>query len=235
VVRTARYAVVGAAPEHSHTIWFVLHGYGQLAARFARHFVDVVPSDTCIVAPEGLSRFYIDPPSGDGSHLQRVGASWLTREARELEIRDTMRWLDALHNDVVGASLRARGSTPTVGILAFSQGVATAMRWIGSGSVSPAHLVVWAGGLAHDADARALGAKLAATTVTLVSGTRDQFVSDETLARMLREVQALQPRATSLQFEGAHHLDAETLRRVLAPAHPSATENDVASRPIAHG
>jgi predicted esterase len=215
VVRTARYAVVGAAPERAHTIWFVLHGYGQLAARFVRHFVDVVPPDTCIVAPEGLSRFYLDAPSTDGAHLQRVGATWLTREARELEIRDTLRWLDALHGDVVDASTQARGVAPAIGVLGFSQGVATAMRWIAAGAVAPSQLVIWAGGLAHDADVAALLAKLASATVTIVAGRRDQFVSDETLAHMLVQARELQPRASAVQFDGGHQLDAATLRAVL--------------------
>ncbi len=216
VQRTARYAMIGVAPDEAHTIWFVLHGYGQLAARFLRHFVHALPANTCIVAPEGLSRFYLDAPGTDGAHLQRVGATWLTREARELEIRDTMRWLDALYEDVVGASRRARGVMPTVGVLGFSQGVATAMRWMALSAVAPSQVVVWAGGLAHDVDDLALAAKLANATVTLVAGTTDQFVSDETRVTMLANVRLLQPNATLLQFEGGHRLDTETLRTVLA-------------------
>ncbi|MFY7923741.1 MAG: esterase, partial [Gemmatimonas sp.] len=56
-VRTARYSVLGTEPAEAQRVWFVLHGYGQLAPRFLRHFAGAVPPDTCVVAPEGLSRF----------------------------------------------------------------------------------------------------------------------------------------------------------------------------------
>ncbi|MGH7540318.1 MAG: hypothetical protein ACRELC_04915, partial [Gemmatimonadota bacterium] len=72
IERRARYAALGdrkVAPAH---VWFVLHGYGQLAPRFVRSFEALDDGSRWIVAPEGLHRYYLD-------HAERkVGASWMT-------------------------------------------------------------------------------------------------------------------------------------------------------------
>ncbi|WP_261990367.1 hypothetical protein [Hymenobacter sp. BT188] len=60
VARTARYYQLGELTERTRHIWFVCHGYGQLAAYFIRHFAVLTEAnDTVIIAPEGLSRFYL--------------------------------------------------------------------------------------------------------------------------------------------------------------------------------
>ena len=56
VPRTARYFTLGQ--DSASEIWFVLHGYGQLAARFADHFAALDDGTRLIVAPEGLSQRY---------------------------------------------------------------------------------------------------------------------------------------------------------------------------------
>jgi len=213
--RTARYALVGAEPAAASHIWFVLHGYGQLASRFVKSFESITPEGTCIVAPEGLSRFYLAAPRADGSHMQRVGASWLTREARDAEIADGMHWLNLVYDDIVGASTAGRGTAPSVGVLGFSQGVATMMRWIAMGAIHPQHVVLWAGTVAHDADAHALRAKLALANVSLVAGRSDEFVTDETRAATLHALHDLNVTPRELVFDGAHHLDEDTLKALL--------------------
>jgi predicted esterase len=210
-VRTARYAVLGTEPAEAQRVWFVLHGYGQLAPRFLRHFAGAVPSDTCIIAPEGLSRFYVEMPRTDGAHLQRVGATWMTREAREDDIADTMRWLDLLSTEIMAAV----GNVP-VGVLAFSQGVATATRWLAHSGLQPDAFVAWAGGVAHDVDEQRMRDVLHNTAVTLVAGTEDGFVPPETRAAMLATLQQWQPGAQTVAFAGGHHLDRAVLAEQLA-------------------
>ncbi len=214
--RTARYVVLGADPATARRIWFVLHGYGMLAARFARPFASVIPADTCIIAPEALSRFYLEMPRVDGSHLQRVGATWLTRESRETEIADAHRWLTSVHDEVVEESTRARGERPLTAVLGFSQGVATAIRWIATGAVSPTMCVAWAGGLATDVDPHAFATAMRAAELVVVSGTADPFATDAVREMIDRTVRALPVRSRFLSFDGAHHLDAPLLGALLA-------------------
>ena len=72
VERTARYATVGAEPADTTTLWVVFHGYGQLASEFLTTFARQVPNGTRIIAPEGLSRFYLELPRADGKHVPRL-------------------------------------------------------------------------------------------------------------------------------------------------------------------
>src|SRR5919204_6031656 len=116
-LRTARYFILGS-PRRAQELWFVCHGYGQLAARFLERFRVLESEDRCVVAPEGLSRFYLteDPTE------RRVGASWMTREDRLHEIDDYVRYLDALYREIAPQHSR-------VTALGFSQGTATVCRW----------------------------------------------------------------------------------------------------------
>ena len=85
--RTARYFTLGGGAGVHH-VWFVLHGYGQLASALLRNFEGLANPSRLIVAPEGLSRFYVDPIASGPAARRRVGASWMTREDRLIEIED---------------------------------------------------------------------------------------------------------------------------------------------------
>ena len=213
-VRTGRYALIGAEPGNACRFWFVLHGYGGLAHRFLRAFSGIVPADTCVVAPEGLSRFYHDMPSADGAHLQRVGATWMTREARELDIADTMRWLDGVHDDVL-APARAHGTPVSCGLLGFSQGVATAMRWAADGAIRPRSFVAWAGGVAVDVHAERFTARVAGAAVVLVAGEQDTFVTPQLRTTVLDSLRRYNPAAREIVFPGEHSLDPTVLSTLL--------------------
>ncbi|HEX7024003.1 MAG TPA: hypothetical protein VF187_04210, partial [Gemmatimonadales bacterium] len=123
VPRTARYLTQGD-PEAAEEVWFVLHGYGMLAAGFLRWFEPAVRPGRLLVAPEALSRSYHEEKGA-----RRVGASWMTKEDRDVEIEDYVRYLDLLADQVI----RALPGKPRVEIHAFSQGTATACRWVAFG------------------------------------------------------------------------------------------------------
>ncbi len=94
VQRTARYFQIGEASPKIQRIWYVLHGYGQLASFFAKHFEKIADEKTLVIAPEALSRFYSDGTGG------RVGATWMTKEDRLNQIDDYIFYLDALHQRI---------------------------------------------------------------------------------------------------------------------------------------
>jgi len=119
VQRTARYYTLGKLTGKTRRIWFVLHGYGQLAQYFIRRFDVVADDETLIIAPEGLSRLYIDTEFG------KVGASWLTREDRDQEVNDYVAYLDQVLASVLGdRSLVGLDIT----LMGFSQGASTVCR-----------------------------------------------------------------------------------------------------------
>ena len=201
VSRTARIATLGT-PAAAASWWVVLHGYGQLAADFIQAFAPIVTPDRCVVAPEGLSRFYVD---GMDTH-EEVGASWMTREAREAEINDYVRALDA-----TARHLSNDESPSRLCVLGFSQGAATASRWALLGDTTVDRLVLWGGAPAHDLDLAEHAASLRRLDLTLVAGTEDAYVTAKRRAAARRRLQAHDIPVTVCTFEGGHRLDEATL------------------------
>lgn len=192
VTRSARYFTLGTAGPGVREWWLVCHGYGQLAARFLKPFSAIDDGARLIVAPEGLSRFYSDP-----QHPERVGASWMTREDRLAEIEDYLRYLDAVHAEIT------RGEGPArVVVLGFSQGVATACRWVARGSAPVARLVAWGGELPPELDLSALGRG----RLTLVCGRADPLITPKIFARDRARLDAAGVTYDVHEFAGAHEL-----------------------------
>lgn len=208
VERTARIATLGA-PSTAATWWLVLHGYGQLAEDFASPFADIVTPDRAVVAPEALSRFYVD---GLETH-EEVGASWMTRAAREDEISDYVAYLDR-----VVEHFRTDGSSPSIRVLGFSQGAATASRWAVLGDTTVDRLVLWGGAPAHDLDLTTHAKALRQMDLTLVAGTDDPYVTPERRAAIERHLATHDIPVTVHPFEGGHELDAPALQRVVTAA-----------------
>lgn len=205
VPRTATYSLVGDPETPPAECWYVCHGYAQRAHRFVRRFEGLEEPGRWVVAPEGLSRFYVQ-----GSHGQ-VGASWMTREERDSEIADYLRYLDTLH-----MTLLAPPATPRVTMLGFSQGCATASRWAARGVARPARVVLWGELPAFDLTDEDFGRlRDQGTEILLVVGREDPFVSVAAVERAARDLEARGLIVEVLSFEGGHDIDGPTLRRVV--------------------
>lgn len=222
VPRTARYRVLGD-PTSAGEVWFVLHGYRQLAERFVRRF-EVLPGladgRRAVVAPEGLSRFYVDDDGGEHGSESRVGATWMTRADREHEIRDYVEYLDRLAVAVLdpeAAAPEAPDAAPIdpgdrrVVVLGFSQGAATASRWATYGRIRPAELVLWSGGLAADLDLDQATESLRSVAVRFVTGEDDGWArgrASESEARLA----GVGIESRQLRFDGGHEIPGRVLR-----------------------
>lgn len=221
VPRTARYYTVGD-PAAARVVWLALHGYGQLAGYFARHFVPHAGpgSGRLVVAPEALSRFYVGRGDAATGEPARVGATWMTREDRLAEIADYVRYLDrALDAATAGLELAA----VPLGVLAFSQGAATAARWVAHrhrhGLAGPGRVVLWGGALPHDFDlAGADGDALRATRLTLVVGDADEFATPAVVAEQEGRLAEAGVAYEVVRYPGGHRLEGTTLGQVLAEA-----------------
>jgi predicted esterase len=211
VTRSARYYTLGRPGPALRDVWFVCHGYGQLAERFLRHFEAVADDTRLLVAPEGLSRFYL----GSGTHRDaKVGASWMTREDRLTEIADYLRYLDALYAEVFRQVER---SAVRVTAFGFSQGAATASRWAALGHSRVDHIVLWGGELPPDLDLAAVRDRLAAMTVAIVYGERDEFLTTKLAAAIATRLAAHGIPHRVQSFAGGHELTAAGLRAVASP------------------
>ena len=211
VTRTARYHTLGGAGGAPRRIWFVCHGYRQLARYFIRQFLPLDDGRTLVVAPEGLSRFYIDLSPGRHGPEHRVGATWMTREDREAEIRDYVRYLDALAEHVLETF---GGHEPRITVLGFSQGGHTAARWVALGRVRPHELVLWGADLPPDLEMESAAPRLRRVRLTPVYGEEDPSTG-----RVLREREAERMDEwgipyRSLTHPGGHRIDPDLIRRL---------------------
>jgi predicted esterase len=213
VTRTARYYTFGDVGPSTYDVWIACHGYGQLAAEFVARLTALRAPERLVVAPEGLSRFYLERARSGSHATSPVGASWMTREDRAAEIGDQVAYLDAIVD-----AFKARASQPLhLTALGFSQGVATVCRWLAHSRTRAERLVCWGGVMPDDilsGDIR----MFRTTRIWLVAGSRDEFATPERLNDTASTMRRVGLQVTQLSFDGGHRLDDETLVR-LATAH----------------
>ena len=194
--KTYRYFTWGN-PETATKLVYVLHGYGQLAEYFIRKF-HVLPEEYFIVAPEGMHRFYLKGSSG------RVGASWMTKEARESDIKDTINWLDELNQLIY-----SKYTFDKKIILGFSQGGATAARWQFNGRVSANHLILWASVFPPDLELETEVKVTQSSRNHFLIGRKDEYFSEIDQQKMLEFYTSMNYK--SIQYDGNHDISEKVL------------------------
>jgi len=167
VSKTGRYYTTGTLDATTREVWMVCHGYGQLAEYFIKHFQVLENGNTFIVAPEGLSRFYLDGVTG------RIGAAWMTKEDRENEISDYLNFLNTLFEKLFSET---DFSKVKLNVLGFLQGCSTACRWLAQNNVKVNRLVMWAGTFPADVDLAIHGNRFRAIPFTVVYGLKDEYL-----------------------------------------------------------
>lgn len=209
VSRTARYFTLGDPASPPREVWIVCHGYAQLAAPFLRRFEPLDDGSRLIVAPEALSRFYLEiNHSNDG----RVGASWMTREDREVEMDDYVAYLDTLQAELFE---QVRRESVRLVVLGFSQGTATASRWAVRGRARVDRLVLWAGLLPPDVDPAVQRDRLDRLDMVLVAGDKDDYVTPARLAEQRSALDRAGVRHRAITFDGGHAIEPGALRSLL--------------------
>jgi predicted esterase len=208
VPRTARYYTIGDATGAVEEMWFVLHGFGQLAGQFAHYFADLADGRRLVIAPEALNRYYAAPASVPAGE-RPVGATWMTREDRQNEIRDYVRYLDLLHDEMTSKHPGAR--TVVVG---FSQGGATAARWAQLGRSRIARLILWGATVPPDADLGAGRSAFRGAQLTLVLGRRDHYVNGASVDAERSRLTAAGVSFDVVEYDGGHSIKRAVLRDI---------------------
>lgn len=214
--RSARYALLGDVDGELTEVWIVCHGHGQLARRFLSRFLPLERNDRLFVAPEALSRYYLEPPRG-GPHPPDtpVGASWMTYEDRDAEIADYVRYLDLVHDEVFAIVDRAK---VRLWVLGFSQGVATVARWVTRGKVSPDRVVFFAGILPPELDSAGAARLTAGAPLTVVLGTNDEFAQPDLIAQQDKRMREMGIPHHIIRFEGGHDIKPDVLKQIAESA-----------------
>jgi predicted esterase len=203
----ARYYKLGEITPQTKNVWFVIHGYGQLAQYFIKKFSGLENSETCIIAPEGLSRFYLeDVTKRSQSGNNKVGATWMTRENRLMDIENYLTYLNGIYLKEIQNTFSGK-----ITLFGFSQGGATVSRWALDGTIHFARLILWAGIFPNDMDFEKGISLFKDKEIIEVYGDQDPFLTDSRIIEMKQLNEKLNLEPTLIQFKGGHEIDAQTL------------------------
>jgi len=193
IEKTARYFVLGTPGDKIKTVWFVCHGYGQLANYFIKWFEPIVDENTLVVAPEGLSRFYWNGFSGN------VVASWMTKEERSTDINDYVLYLDKVASEILKDLKNVN-----INILGFSQGASTVTRWATLGKTTPTNLILWAGSFPKDIIYLEHKKTFNKFPLHFLIGDTDELFSEEVIQNYLKEIKEKEIIYILSRFKGGH-------------------------------
>lgn len=160
-----------------------------------------------IIAPEGLHRFYVEGFSG------RVGASWMTKERRLEDIDDYLEYLNGIFEHYVKARLE-KNNNIKVYLLGFSQGSATASRWLLEDPNRFEGLILYAGMLPPDLDPGKIDHQTWPMTF-LVHDPTDKFHHSEHFQHQLSWLDQNQIPYTPVQTNSGHKITPESLKELL--------------------
>lgn len=201
---TAHYRTSHVVNRNEKEILVALHGYGQLSQYFLRKLQPIFREDRLIVVPEATNYAYHEGFSG------KVGANWMTRHERESAIKNNNNYLNGLLENI----LLKYKVKPIVKVLGFSQGAATATRWVSQLPFSVESLVLWSGGFAHDLNFQKTGEKLKNSEVMIVLGNSDNLLTPDSIHKQNEFLSLLPFEVKKLQFEGGHDLNIPLLQEI---------------------
>lgn len=205
----ARYYKIGSLNAQTRQVWFVLHGYGQLAQYFIKKFQKLTDQNICVIAPEGLSKYYLSEFTEQGRKHNRVGAVWMTSENRLMDIENYITYLNTIYDHEL------RGFNVPVTLLGFSQGCATVCRWAAAGKIRFEKLILWAGLFPPDMDFESGKEIFLSKQTLMVVGNEDPFVTPERMKEFDTLAAKLSINPDKIVFEGKHEIDEGVLEKLL--------------------
>tara|TARA_R110002050_G_scaffold143952_2_gene269378 strand:+ start:1112 stop:1771 length:660 start_codon:yes stop_codon:yes gene_type:complete len=207
--RRARYYLSDEPSYSQPYLCIVLHGYGQLPEYFIKHFSRLERKDILFVAPEGLHRFYLNGSKG------RVGSSWMTKEDRLNDIDDYCNLLEEVSEQLV-----AENHFDKIVLLGFSQGVATACRWMSRTKKPIDELILWSGAFPPDLSFEEAVQSIGIKPVYMLLGDKDEYAKPEILAEQESYLAENGIQVQSQLFKGGHAIVPEVLEELVAKIFP---------------
>jgi predicted esterase len=199
VNKTATYHSEGDV-KTAKTIWIVLHGYGYSAKHFITKFEPILNNNVAIIAPEGLSKFYLNGVGFDG----KVGASWMTKEDRENEIKDYVNYLNQLYEVILEEN---NTTNLKINIVGFSQGGATASRWLANGKAKCNNFILWCSVFPEDMNFE----KIANINTYFLYGNNDKYVTEERIEKQKELIDNSELNIKTTVFNGKHDVPETVL------------------------
>ncbi len=198
VSKTFRYLTIGNSDDREiDELIFVFHGYGQLVEFFSKKFETLNLDNKLFVFPEGMHRFYLNGTDG------RVGASWMTKELREKDIQEN----NAALNDLF-VYFSKKHTWKKFSVLGFSQGGATASRWISNQKIACHKYISWASVFPPDIENSSFEMEM--DQKIFVLGDNDPYFTSENRIKITNFYRNFNFELHS--FDGAHTIDTAVLK-----------------------
>ncbi len=198
IEKTARYITIGNK-DLANILIIALHGYGQLATFFSRNFNEL-DKNYYIIIPEGLHRFYNSGTSG------RVGASWMTKEDRLIDIEDNMNFLNKLYESEECHLFKTKI------LIGFSQGASTGLRWLMHKPSLFQSYISWGSSISDDIEFESIKDVIPDKNFFVI-GRKDPYFSD--LQKQMVIDQYFDLGFEIIHFEGEHKIDKALLNTIL--------------------
>lgn len=200
VVKQARLLLSGEPSESIEYLWIACHGYGQNVDRFIHKFKDL-DAKHLVICPEGLSRFYSQGLEGE------VAASWMTKRDRLKEIEDHSNYLQQVYE-----YYSAKCPNAKIILFGFSQGTATICRWYDKAQPKADFLIMWAGSIPQDLEAKPSNNPFKDISLHFVYGSEDQYINSENLKKLYSLFESYGfDHIKKHRFEGKHTVDRPSL------------------------
>ena len=202
--KTARYTSYGELNSKTKYFWFALHGSNMLSEQMLYKFKDFDPETHFVIAPEGLSRFYVNGFGGE------VVASWMTKRDRLEEIHDFSVYCSTLYGTYVQ---KLPDSCKTI-IMGFSQGGVTAMRWLHHLDVTVDFLIPYACWIPEDIDYSTAKTDWNKICKILTYGSEDQFLNEKKIIEIQEICKAGNLYFHNEIYAGDHRVDKKQLKKI---------------------
>ena len=197
----ARYTEFGNLTDKTKYFWFALHGSKMLCEQMIYKFKDFDPDEHFVIAPEALSRFYLEGFGGD------VVATWMTKRDRLYEIHDFSNYLTSLYNSISDKLPNDCQKT----ILSFSQGVTTTFRWLHASSITVDNLIAYSGWIPEDIDLTESKTTLNDIKLLYTYGKSDQFLTPNRINALRGIIRKNELSIPIHEYEGGHKIDRSHL------------------------
>ena len=195
------YSTLNEHTENTKTVWLVFHGIGYLSRYFLKYFKHLNPEENYIIAPQAQSKYYLN---GEYRH---IGASWLTRENTEEEIKNMVNYLDAVF-EAEGLS-----EIENLNIFGYSQGVSVATRFVARRKIKCNNLIMHSGKVPQELKSEDFSF-LTKTIFSFIYGTKDKYLESGIISVEKDRLNEIFPQNLQiLTFEGGHEVNTRLISK----------------------
>ena len=137
-----------------------------------------------------------------------MGASWITKEDKLDDINDNIAYLNSLFEST---TKNIDLNSIDIHVLGFSQGGATACRWILNSNIKINSLCLWGADIPIDCLSENNRGKWNQFKTTLIVGKKDEFISEENKKKFAKLLNSYGLKYELIEYDGAHKIIEEVL------------------------